>query len=281
MKPPQANDFIQDLLTLFEGLEKVSQVRICLHDHASITARRLPDKYYWHDCDYCQRVKATSVLEQRCRQSDVGAATEKAREIFQPFLYVCHANVTEVIVPVHDLYERRLMAVIFCGQVFSREKKLRARYGIRRQLPIEPEANIWAVANVIHTFFKYSLPVVSALADFNRPRQFTHHAIIRALDIMGERFRQPLTVSEVARTVGLSVSRFEHLFKDEAGMNFTTALRKKRVNEAIRLLTHTDLPVTEIANRVGVGDIAYFHRLFKRERGVTPNTFRNSSRQEI
>jgi len=281
MQVPPSSDFVQDLRTLFEGVERISNIRICLHDHANITARRLPEKYYWHDCGYCRRVKGNSVLEQRCRKSDTDDATAKARETFDPFLYVCHANVTEVVVPVHDPYARRLIAVIFCGQVFSRENGLGPQYGVDEPLPVEPEENIWAVARILHSFFKMAQPVVNALADFNRPRQFCHHAIIKALDIMGERFRESLSVADVARAVGLSVSRFEHLFKQEAGMNFTTAMHQKRVNEAMRLLTHTDLPVTEIASRVGVADIGYFHRLFKRARGMTPNAFRASSRSEI
>jgi AraC-like DNA-binding protein len=44
--------------------------------------------------------------------------------------------------------------------------------------------------------------------------------------------------------------------------------------EARALLAETDLPVAEVARRVGVTDPGYFTRLFSRAHGTSPRVWR-------
>jgi AraC-like DNA-binding protein len=44
--------------------------------------------------------------------------------------------------------------------------------------------------------------------------------------------------------------------------------------EARTLLEETDLPVAEVARRVGVSDPGYFSRLFSRIHGISPRKWR-------
>ncbi|MGC4030741.1 MAG: helix-turn-helix transcriptional regulator [Tepidisphaeraceae bacterium] len=49
-----------------------------------------------------------------------------------------------------------------------------------------------------------------------------------------------------------------------------------RVATAREMLLKTDLPVKEIARRLGYADVFYFGRQFKRQTGVSPALFRKS-----
>ncbi len=49
---------------------------------------------------------------------------------------------------------------------------------------------------------------------------------------------------------------------------------ERRIAEARRLLAETDLPVAEVARRVGVPDPGYFSRLFRRAHGASPRKWR-------
>jgi transcriptional regulator GlxA family with amidase domain len=48
----------------------------------------------------------------------------------------------------------------------------------------------------------------------------------------------------------------------------------RRMSEARVLLGGTDLPISEIARRVGVADAGYFARLFRTIHGVSPRRWR-------
>jgi len=88
-----------------------------------------------------------------------------------------------------------------------------------------------------------------------------------------------VSVTELARSVYLSQSRLQHLFKNTTGMSLTAYLLQVRVDHACSLLRETRLPVTHIAGAVGFHDRGYFTRQFRKRMGVTPLRYRDQSRQ--
>jgi two-component system response regulator YesN len=59
-------------------------------------------------------------------------------------------------------------------------------------------------------------------------------------------------------------------------MNFTDYLTKLRMKEATRLLEKTALRISEIAERLGYADLAYFSNTFKKTIGTTPSVYRKN-----
>ena len=83
-----------------------------------------------------------------------------------------------------------------------------------------------------------------------------------------------ITVSDAAKMVGMSESRFMRYFRSASGMTFVSYLTHIRMNNATRLLRETDLSIGQIAASVGFQDQSYFDRLFKAEFGLTPREYR-------
>jgi AraC-like DNA-binding protein len=54
-------------------------------------------------------------------------------------------------------------------------------------------------------------------------------------------------------------------------------ITERRMVQARQLLTGTDLPVGEIARRVGLPDPGYFARVFRHSNGVTPRAWRRTA----
>ena len=63
------------------------------------------------------------------------------------------------------------------------------------------------------------------------------------------------------------------------GISFRGLLDDLRKRKAVRHLVDDQLPVTEITKRLGFGDVAAFHRAFKRWFGETPSRYRRGYRQ--
>ncbi|MFB5760776.1 response regulator transcription factor [Paenibacillus medicaginis] len=86
--------------------------------------------------------------------------------------------------------------------------------------------------------------------------------------------RYDLMLAEAAALVHLNPSYFCKLFKQHKGVTFTDYMTSVRMREAVRLLEHTTLRITEIADRLGFTDAAYFSNTFKREAGTSPSEYR-------
>ncbi len=84
----------------------------------------------------------------------------------------------------------------------------------------------------------------------------------------------PLTLSALSRRLGLSASYFSDLFKKESGLCLTEYVNEKKMELAASLLTGTDERVGDIAVAVGIPDLQYFSKLFKKSRGETPLEYR-------
>ncbi|MDN5344070.1 MAG: two-component system, response regulator YesN [Clostridia bacterium] len=96
----------------------------------------------------------------------------------------------------------------------------------------------------------------------------------RASRFIEANFHQDLTLEEVAQQVYLSPCYFSRLFKQTKGQNFIDYLTRVRLKAARELLLNTNLPVAEIAARVGYHDARYFGQVFKKQEGYTPSVFR-------
>lgn len=68
----------------------------------------------------------------------------------------------------------------------------------------------------------------------------------------------------------LSVSRFEHVFREVTGMSPNKYLMNLRINKAKDLLAETDMSVADVSIFLGFSSQSYFIRIFKKYTGQTP-----------
>lgn len=95
-----------------------------------------------------------------------------------------------------------------------------------------------------------------------------------ALAIIEREYAQPLTLSEVARRVGLSTPYLCRLFSEKFNESFLEYLTRIRIRNAVKLINETNLRVYEIAERVGIPNYRYFSTIFKKVTGKAPSEMR-------
>lgn len=83
-----------------------------------------------------------------------------------------------------------------------------------------------------------------------------------------------LSIIDVEKNCGISERRISQLIKKETNLHFKQFLNTLRIVEAKRLLTETDLHISEIAFNVGYGNISHFNRVFKSITHESPSDFR-------
>jgi AraC-like DNA-binding protein len=88
-----------------------------------------------------------------------------------------------------------------------------------------------------------------------------------------------MTVEELASLVHFHPNYFLPYFKSMMGVSPIAYINRKRIELAKRLLTSTDLPVTNIAERIGL-EPYYFSRMFKKLAGQAPSVYRTYASAE-
>ena len=91
-------------------------------------------------------------------------------------------------------------------------------------------------------------------------------------------YADKLTLSEIAKAVGVSGREASRCFKKNIGQSPVEYLIAFRLNEAKKLLRESGLPIMEIGLRCGFSDSAYFGRAFRAAFGVTPGAYRMKER---
>ncbi|QJD84280.1 AraC family transcriptional regulator [Cohnella herbarum] len=88
---------------------------------------------------------------------------------------------------------------------------------------------------------------------------------------------RPLTLSEVAALLHVSVSYLQRMLKQATGQSFTEYVQNLRIRKCCEMLRQTPLPVKEIAAKAGYRDLKFFHELFRKKTGLTPRAYRSCS----
>ena len=98
--------------------------------------------------------------------------------------------------------------------------------------------------------------------------------IRQALRFMADNYAQKLTLSVVARHVGLSPNHFSTLFHKVVGIPFQEHLSRIRVEESKRLLLKSQYSLNDIAVSMGFTDQSHYCKVFKRITGISPGQYR-------
>lgn len=97
-------------------------------------------------------------------------------------------------------------------------------------------------------------------------------------DLIDKNLSSELSVGDLARRAGLSISRFHQVFKRKLGCSPMSYLKAARVDKACVLLLSTSHTLAEIAESVGFKNPFHFCREFKRLKGEPPSIYRKKNR---
>ncbi|MBI9019620.1 MAG: DNA-binding transcriptional regulator [Phycisphaerae bacterium] len=98
--------------------------------------------------------------------------------------------------------------------------------------------------------------------------------IAQALQFIRQHPNEPLQVSDVVDAVAISRRSLQLRFKQALGRSILDEIRKVRIEQVSRMLTETNLPVSNIAMSLGFPGIDHIARFFRKEKKMSPLTYR-------
>lgn len=91
--------------------------------------------------------------------------------------------------------------------------------------------------------------------------------------------QEPLGLQVIANQFNINASYLSRLIKKELGKSLTEYVNEKRMEKAMVYLAVTNLPIQEVAARIGILDENYFSRIFKKAKNMTPKEYRNAMKK--
>ena len=107
----------------------------------------------------------------------------------------------------------------------------------------------------------------------------TLDSVGEALSFIFENFRHDIRLADLAGALGLSEWACSRFFKKNTGNSFTDYVTMLRLGDACKLLSSSDMSVTDICYEVGYANVSNFNRTFLRLRGLTPSAYRRLARK--
>ncbi len=116
---------------------------------------------------------------------------------------------------------------------------------------------------------------VQGLPDGIWDKQRLDARVQRAMEFMHQHLGLKLTAEQVSRHAGLSVRNLNHLFQQELRQPPMRVLLDYRLDEACRLLRHTEDSIEDIAETCGLVNRHYFSRMLRQYRNTSPAAYRS------
>lgn len=100
--------------------------------------------------------------------------------------------------------------------------------------------------------------------------------IYKCIQYIRQHTNRAISTSDVAAYIGKSRSYLSRRFKKELGFQMNEFIMRCKLEEAKALLAYTDKSISEISAYLCFSSQSYFHNVFKKKYGVTPNTYRGT-----
>lgn len=117
--------------------------------------------------------------------------------------------------------------------------------------------------------------VIESTAEYNKIAASRRNILIYECEkYIDENYERGITVSEISRYIGVSMSYLSRIFKDETGNTIINYINEKKIQKAKEYLGGTDMKIYEIAEKLGFENTTYFSYFFKKYTGISPKEYK-------
>lgn len=117
---------------------------------------------------------------------------------------------------------------------------------------------------------------LKSLDEDTRVKNVAGRHVGRAIGLMRQLLAESKTVDELAAMLAISRRQLDRLFKDSFGQTAREYWSEMRLQHLHWRLVNSDHSLQLLADEVGIQDVSYLCKVFRKRFGVSPNTFRKS-----
>ncbi len=114
----------------------------------------------------------------------------------------------------------------------------------------------------------------------NEMDRMIYHNVIRlrpVIEYISKHYDEKIYIETLADMIIISPDYFTKMFKDSIGKTPIDYINGIRVNHSLRMLAMTEIPINDIADKLGFSNPNYFHKIFKAYMNTSPLAYRKSA----
>mgnify|MGYP003635383742 CR=1 FL=1 len=109
-------------------------------------------------------------------------------------------------------------------------------------------------------------------------RAIDDEVVARGVRFIRDNLAEPITNSLIAQSVGISRTLFQKRFRESIGQSIREYILEHRIARALHLITGSDFPLAQIADRCGFRHQEYLGQVIKKATGSSPGQIRKESK---
>ena len=238
----------------------------------------------------CVRIMEHEAGAALCRKVS-REAIETGKKTRLPVIKKCHAGFYDVLIPI--FVDSQYVGSLCIGQYIQKmpdaesvqnvlkelsflnltTDELKKYYRQTKKFTREESEGLIELVRQLAEYICDSYGRISFFKSVNRT-----DAIQAAEQYIQNHYASNLTVTNIARAVGLSKSYLLHKFSEQTGVPPIIYLNRYRVEKAVELLENSSLNISEIAYICGFNNIVTFNRNFVKIHNVSPSKYRMQHR---
>ena len=230
----------------------------------------LPKKNRIHTSDVCESIKSHPQRFKRCYKCK-NIAIQKAVQTQQGFGGECIHGVYEYTYPVVD--NGKVVAIIFISNILKEnhvrlDRVLEDKSLLSTMEKEDDLNNLNMLCKVIESYIKM------LSATWKKPEKSFNPLIENFKGFIEDNLEYGVGAEQLAEMFHYNKKYLGRLFKKQTGLFLTDYVNERRIERAKTLLSKSQISVTQVALKVGLDNVPYFNRLFKKWTGKTPSQYR-------
>lgn len=232
--------------------------------------------------NFCRIIKSTQKGKHKCFLSDkaVCMACAKAKK---PVTHYCHAGLVDTAVPIR--YKDSILGYIMFGQIkdgssYNAQKLKKLSKDIHvdysdllesyNDLDVYNGDKVDAASNILKAATRYIW--LSEYIDIGYDTLASNID-----DYIKVNLTKNISIHSICSEFKISKNKLYEISHEWFKMPIGEYILLTRIDEAKRLLSSSDIPVSQISVMVGINDYNYFSKFFRLRVGTSPLKYRKSS----
>jgi YesN/AraC family two-component response regulator len=232
----------------------------------------LPKENRIHTSAVCESIKSQPQRYKRCYKCK-NIAIQKAVKNQQGFGGVCIHGVYEYTHPVID--NGNVVAIIFISNILEKnhprlDMVLEDKTLLSTMEQAREEQTYKSLAMVIESYIK----LISI--NYQKTQKSFNPLIQNFKDFIEDNLEYGVGAEQLAEMFHYNKKYLGRLFKKQTGLFLTDYVNERRIERAKDLLNKGEYSITQVSLKVGIDNVPYFNRLFKKMVGITPSEYRKN-----